>query len=319
MKKLLIVFFLLVVIFAGAIFWWRQGVQAANPQDKTTKIFVIRNGEGIRAISNDLKKQGLIKDPTVFFLLVKKMGLDGKIQAGDFRLSPSMTAAQIAQELIHGTLDIWVTIPEGKRGGEIADILKEKMPGYKDSWKTVLEHNEGYLFPDTYLIPRDAPIDTIASLMRNTFEKKYQQLKPGKNSNLSKETIVIVASMVSREAKFKEDQPLVASVILNRLQLGMPLQIDATVQYALGYEQNEKTWWKKSLSPSDVKLDSAYNSYTNTGLPPGPIANPGTDTLQAVIDAPNTDYLYYISDKDGHNHYAKTNTEHNENIKKYGL
>ncbi|MBI2622766.1 MAG: endolytic transglycosylase MltG [Candidatus Levybacteria bacterium] len=115
MKKLLTLFLVFVIFFLGLFFWWKNGLSAVNSADKTQKIFVIQKGEGVREIANKLKREGLIKDAVVFFIFVKKEGLDGKIQAGDFRLSPSMTAFDIAQTLTHGTLDVWVTIPEGKR------------------------------------------------------------------------------------------------------------------------------------------------------------------------------------------------------------
>lgn len=299
--------------------WWNNGSTAVNRRDTSTKIFVVQKGAGIRAIANDLKEQNLIRDPVVFFLLVKKLGLDNKIQAGDFRLSPSMTAEQIAENLTHGTLDIWVTIPEGKRAEEVAEIFKAHLPTYDASWIPELKQHEGYLFPDTYLIPKDAKIDTIITLLTNTFANKYVSIPNAPTDQTPKERVVIIASLVEREAKLPEDRPLVASVILNRLRIDMPLQIDATVQYALGYQTKEKTWWKRHLTLDDLKLSTNYNTYRNTGLPPGPISNPGLSVLEAVINAPKSDYLYYISDSSGKNHYAKTLDEHNANIKKYGL
>lgn len=317
MKKLVIGFSLIIIFFGFLMVWWKNGLSAPDNADKSQRIFAVHKGEGVREIANSLKKESLIKDPIVFFLLVRKLGLDGKIQAGDFRLSPSMSAIEIAQNLTHGTLDIWVTIPEGKRADEIADILKDKIPSYNDTWRIELDKNEGYLFPDTYLISKDADINSIISLMRNIFEKRYSTIP--NNNKLSKNEIVIVASLVEREAKFSNDRPLVASVILNRLNIGMALQIDATVQYALGLQEIDKTWWKKNLTKQDIKIDSPYNTYLNTGLPPTPISNPGLDVLKAVINPSITNYLYYISDSLGQNHYAKTIEEHNANIRKYGL
>lgn len=318
MKKLLILFIILVILIAGTLFWWNRGLSAVNTSNKTTKIFVVSKGSNVREIANNLKQEGLISDPVVFFLLVKQLGLDQKIQAGDFRLSPSMTAEQIAKNLTVGILDIWVTIPEGKRATEIAEILQEKIPSYQDSWKPALEAQEGYLFPDTYLIPKGADITTIINLMQGTFEKKYETIQIT-NTSLSKEQLVIIASLIEREAKLAQDRPLIASVITNRLRLGMPIQIDATIQYALGYQPDQKTWWKKNLTFEDLKVNSPYNSYTQAGLPPTPIANPGLEVLQAAANPAATDYLFYISDSLGNNHYAKTLAEHNANIKKYGI
>lgn len=316
MKKLFLFVVLIAVAAILGMLWWNNGLAALNPNDKSSQIFVVPKGEDVREIANKLKTKKLIKDPIVFFLLIKKMGLDKKIEAGDFRLSPSMTAQEIAQNLTHGTIDIWITIIEGQRAEEIADTLEEKAPSYKTSWGNILAANEGYLFPDTYLIPKDADIDLIISLMKKNFEEKFEDIK-NSNNNLSTQQIVIIASMIEREAKFPKDRPLVASVILNRLELSMPLQIDATVQYSLGYQGDEKTWWKKNLTIEDLNINSSYNTYKNIGLPPSPISNPGVDSMQAVINSPKTDYLYYISDKAGLLRFVKTIEDHNLNIQKY--
>ncbi len=318
MKRFWILLLILLLLTVSGVLWWKKGLQPANPSDKSEKVFVVKLGAGLKQISNELKESGLIKDPIVFFLLVKKTGMDTRFQAGDFRLSPSSSAFDIADTLTHGTLDVWVTIPEGKRAGEIGDTLKQKIPTFQEDWRKTLQENEGYLFPDTYLVPKDATITQVVSMMRNNFDIKYKTLA-GTNSSLTQNQVVILASLIEREAKYASDRPLVASVLLNRIELGMPLQIDATVQYALGYQANERVWWKKSLSLADLKLNSPYNTYTHNNLPPAPISNPGISTLQAVIAPAKTDFIFYISDSTGHNHYAKTLDEHNANIKKYGL
>lgn len=317
MKKLAVITIIAIVVGGGSLIWWNNMLQAPDSNNSTPTIFVINKGDEVREIAYNLKSKGLIKSPIAFFLLIKKLGLDKKIEAGDFRLNPSMDTYKIAQNLTDGRLDIWVTIPEGKRAEEIAEILKNNIPSYKPSWKDTLVEKEGYLFPDTYLIPKDANIKLVIALMLDNFEKKYVSIKTDKPNPLSKNDSVIVASLVEREAKFPEDHPIVASVIHNRLKIGMKLDIDATVQYALGYSRNPKTWWRKNLSSEDLKIDSPYNTYINPGLPPNPIANPGIEALRAALDPQDSKYLYYISDKTGHNHYAKTLAEHHANIKRY--
>jgi len=299
--------------------WWNNMLLAVNPKNNTPTIFVVNQGDGVREIAYNLRSKGLVRNPIAFFLLIKKLGLDKKIEAGDFRLNPSMTAEEIAQTLTHGRLDIWVTITEGVRAEEIAEILKNKIPTHKPFWKDVLVQKEGYLFPDTYLIPKDADIELVVTLMLDNFDKKYTSIEINENSPFSKNDSVIVASLIEREAKFLQDRPLVASVILNRLNINMKLDIDATVQYALGYNQDQKTWWKKNLSLDDLKIGSPYNTYINQGLPPKPIANPGIESLRAAIEPENTEYLYYVSDKTGRNHYAKTFAEHQANINRYAV
>lgn len=317
MKRYLALLILIVAVALIAFLWWQNGQLPANPKDKTPKIFVVKKGEGVREIANNLKSAGLIKDPVVFFLLTKQQGLDKLIQAGDFRLNPSMPTIDIAKNLTHGMLDIWVTIPEGQRAEEVADTLKSKIPSYSQSWRVTLDENEGYLFPDTYLIPRDASVNQVLKLLKDNFNNKFLSVKNTKTTNLSDQQTVILASLVEREAKFASDRPLVASVIVNRLNLGMALQIDATVQYALGYQAETKTWWKKSLTLEDLKINSPYNTYKNTGLPLAAISNPGLSAIEAALAPSDTNYLYYISDKQGHLHFAADLEGHNANIKKY--
>ena len=315
MKRLSALIIVILLLALGGVVWWKLGTMPANSKDTTPQIFVIEKGEGMRSISSDLKSKGLIRDPIVFFLLTKKEGLDTKVQAGTFRLNPSMSAYDIAQNSTRGTLDIWVTIPEGKRATEIADLLEQYIPTYEASWETELIVSEGYLFPDTYLIPRNADINQIITLMKNNFDAKYATLE--NTSNRTPHEIVTIASLIEREARHAEDRPLVASVIVNRLEIGMALNIDATVQYILGYQQNEKSWWKRNLTFADLEINSPYNTYTNPGLPPGPIANPGIAAIEAAVNPAETDYLYYLSDENGVNHYAETLEEHNQNKAKY--
>jgi len=316
MKKFSFLIVLILLALGGFAAWWVTDTAAINIADQARKSFVIKKGEGVREIANHLKAEGLIRDPVAFFLIVKTLGLDGKIQAGEFSLSPAMNATAIAEALQVGTFDTRITIPEGNRAEEIADTLQAQLPSYQESWRQQLIANEGYLFPDTYAFAKDATIDTIIATMRNNFEKKYTTIPQGTNT-LSKQDLVVIASMVEREARFADDRPLVASVIFNRIKSGMVLNIDATVQYSIGTPQN---WWPKLTDfAKDIVPTSPYNTYTHAGLPPTPISNPGSEVLNAVINAPVTDYLYYISDKSGHNHYAKTLAEHNANIKKYGI
>lgn len=315
MRRIYILLGVIIILFLAGIIWWKNGTAAADSNNKNPKIFIIDQGQGVREIAKNLKQEGLIKDPIVFFLLTKRLGLDNKIEAGDFRLFPSMTATQIAQELTHGTLDIWITIPEGQRASEIAEALKERMPNYDPSWDAVLEENEGYLFPDTYLFPKESDVNTIVSIMKGNFENKFSTLDT-KTSKLSTEEIVTLASLVEREAKHDVDRPIVAGVILNRLALGMKLDIDATIQYAKG--KTDGKWWKP-ITQADYTMNSPYNTYVINGLPPAPISNPGLSSLEAVVKPADSEYLFYITDKNGVNRYGKTFAEHQANIEKYGL
>lgn len=318
MKKFSFLIVLLVLIIGGLGAWWINGIMPADPSNPKTQSFEVSQGEGVREIANNLKSQGLIKDPIIFFLLIKQKGVGEKIQAGEFQLSPSMSAGKIADELQLATDDVRVTIPEGKRAEEIAAIFKDRFQNYQPSWDQQLIAQNGYLFPDTYSFHKESDITTIISTMEDNFAKKYTVISNGQSTKLTKAQIVTIASIVEREAKFPQDRPLVASVILNRLNAGMPLQVDATVQYAIGSPSN---WWPTLTdSGNNIAPSSPYNSYTNTGLPPTPISNPGVEALKAVINAPQTNYLYYVTDpKTGINHYEETGDEHNADIQKYGL
>lgn len=318
MKRVYVTVGIILALLIISLGWWTRGTAPANSKDKSPKIFIIENGQGVRAIAKNLKDQKLIKDPIAFFLLTKQLGLDSKIQAGSFRLNPSMTAKEIANQLTVGTLDIWITIPEGQRAGEITDNLEKNMPNYNPSWESVLEKNEGYLFPDTYLIPKDADIDAIVKIMRSNFDTKFKTLNTS-NVNLTDQEIVTLASLIEREARHAEDRPIVSSVIHNRLDIGMKLDIDATLQYIKGYDTATKKWWPNNITNEDKKSSSLYNTYGRAGLPPTPISNPGLSSLEAAVNPSDTPYLYYITDKNGVNRYAKTLNEHEENISKYGL
>jgi len=317
MKKINFLVVLLLIITLAFYLFYREGTLPVNKSNQSTKIFVINQGESLTSVVNNLSKEGLIRNRLIFFLIVKKLGIERKIQAGDFRLSPAMDAYQIAKNLTHGTLDIWVTLIEGTRKEEIAQIISQNL-GIPET-EFLKYAKEGYLFPDTYLLPKDATPESIVKILENNFNKKFstELQQKAKAKGLSPTETIILASLVEREAKLSEDRQLVASVILNRFKTEMKLDIDATIQYTLGYQPEEKTWWKKVLTTDDLAIDSPYNTYKNKGLPPTPICNPGLAAIQAITNAPETDYFYYLSDKKGKIHYAVTLEEHNENVRKY--
>lgn len=314
-------FFLLLgiaaVVTLGSWLWWRDAVSAVDPADRTPHTFVVKRGEGVKSIAGRLASSGLIRSPTGFYVLVKLMGIERELQAGDFRLNPSMDAASVARELTHGTLDVWVTTPEGWRVEEVAGKLTKELDIPESEFVKVAR--EGYMFPDTYLIPRDATVGAVASLFMRTFEKKVDEKlrADAKKTGLTFDEVITLASIVEREGKTDEDRPVIAGILRKRLEADWPLQADATIQYALGYQGGEKTWWKKVLTDEDKKLKSPYNSYLSSGLPPGPIANPGLSSIKAVVYPRETEYWYYLHDPQGSVHYAKTLEEHNRNIAQY--
>lgn len=289
-----------------------------NKNSLESTIFVVNPGDPLNTIINNLSKQGLIRNKVVFYLIVKQLGIERKIQAGDFRISPKMTAIEVAKNLTHGTLDVWITLIEGTRKEEMAQIISRDLNIPETEFIKIAA--EGYLFPDTYLIPTTATAESVVSVLKNNFDNKFnQELHVKANSKkLTEKEVVILASLVEREARQPATRQKVAGIILKRYLADWPLQIDATVQYALGYQPNEKSWWKKELTETDLKIDSPFNTYKNTGLPPDPICNPSLSSIEAVINADSkTPYWYYITDKNGVMHYAVTLEEHNENIRRY--
>jgi len=314
MKKLLFLVLLLIfAVTAGAI-WFYVNSQPVS-SDKSFSFFVINKGASASQIGDKLGSAGLIKSALAFKLYIRFTGQSGKLQSGQFKLSPSFTLFQSVNALFNGPVEVWTTIPEGLRREEIAVKFATtlgKDTVFTDEFLQASKGKEGYLFPDTYLFPMDVTATAIVQKMTDTFTAKTQGLTP-KGSNLTFAETVTLASLLERETKTDLERPVVAGILLNRIEIGMPLQVDAAVQYAVG---TSKDWWP-ILSLADLKIKSPYNTYENTGLPPAPIANPGLSSLKAAFNPATTDYLYYIHDSTGQIHYATTLTEHNANVRKY--
>jgi len=318
MKKIYTLIAVFLLLFSGSYLFYKEGTLPFNKNDRSSKVFVISKGQPLNSIINSLFKEDLIRNKLAFYLVCKIKGIDKTIQAGDFRLSASMNAYEIANELTHGTLDVWITLIEGTRKEEMAQIISKEL-NIPES-EIVNQSTEGYLFPDTYLIPKNATAGSVISITNSNYESKFSKTLKAQalSKGLKENEVIILASLVEKEAKNFEDKKTVAGILLKRLEADWPLQIDATIQYALGYQPEEKTWWKKNLTSNDLKIDSPYNSYTNKNLPPGAICNPGLSSIESVINAnTKTPYWYYISDSKGTIHFARTLEEHEANIEKY--
>lgn len=314
-KRLLLA--ILVAALSG-LFWWAWAGRAVCKKDCLPQIFVIKKGESLGQIAQKLESQGLIRSSFFFQIEAARLRIVRKIQAGDFRLNPGMAPCQIGQELTFGTLDHWITIIEGLRREEIAEKLEAELSGEDSEFSKVeflkkTVHLEGRLFPDTYLIPKNATAERIISIMTSNFEKKTA-------GALGKEDLIL-ASLIEREAKQNSDRPIIAGILAKRLQASWPLQVDAAVQYAKAEREcslgGKCDWWPKNLTKNDLKIDSPYNTYLYQGLPPTPICNPGLSSIKAAQNPTETFYWYYLSDRQGEMHYAKTLEEHNKNIQKY--
>lgn len=313
MKRLIAWVIIILLIILAARGWWNLQFAAAS-SDSTQTAFVIKKGESVSSIADRLQKMGLIRSSLAFKIALKSKP-DAKIEAGDFKLSPSMSIDQVLTALSSGSLDKWVTLLEGWRVEEMAQKLSDEL-GIKNS-EFLKAAKEGYMFPDTYLFNKEASPEDIVSILRNTFGQRYSDDLQGKirKQGLTPEQGVILASIVEREARSDEVRTKVASILLKRLKIGMGLNADATIQYILGYQPGEKSWWKRNLTNADLKTPSPFNTYLHAGLPPAPICNPSSSSLKAVANADSsTPYLYYYHDSQGNSYYGRTLEEHNENV-----
>ena len=321
MKKILLLTVILLAVFFLAKGWWGSQLSPVS-SDKSTKILIVEKGESFSKVVEELKRQNLIKSSWAFNLYAKQTGMGAKIQAGTFRLSPSMSSGEVLQVLTSEPLENWVTLLEGWRVEEMVQSLSSKFKIQSSTFLRIAK--EGYMFPDTYLFPADVTEEQIVKRLRDNFDVKYSDDLRAKIKalGLTESQGVILASIVEREARSDEARRMVASILLKRFKIGMGLNADATVQYAL-IPQGTKSppaggWWKRNLDKDDLKVDSPYNTYLHSGFPPTPIANPGLSSLQAVANAdPETPYLYYYHDSKGVPRYAKTLEEHNQNIANY--
>ncbi len=316
-SRLIIIFFVVVVSAWVGWLWWRDSVSPVDSSDTIPVAFTVARGDGAKTIAANLANNNLIRSSTGFYVLVKLIGIDRQLQAGEFRLTRAMDARTIALELTHGISDLWVTTLEGWRSEEMAAAIARDLDIPEQEFLKFTR--EGYMFPDTYLIPQDATAAAIVDMFAQNFEKKVTSpmREDAKRSGLTLAQVITLASIVEREGRTGEDRPIIAGILLKRLKADWPLQTDATLQYALGYQAREKTWWKKTLTLEDKNVRSLYNTYLNPGLPPGPIANPGIESIKAVIYPKETDYWYYLHDPAGGVHYAATVEEHNTNVATY--
>lgn len=315
----------------GGFFLWQEQMKPVSSDTKVSD-FVITKGTNAEKVGQDLYAKGFIRSPFAFKLFVQLTDKTSKVQAGQFKLSPSYSMVQIVDSLSKGPVELWVTIPEGLRREEVVEkvIAALEMQGdntdaFRTEFLAQTKDLEGMLFPDTYLFARDANAQKVVSTLKNTFDKRVDaQMKAdiAKSGNTQNQ-IVTMASILERETKSKdpEERPTVAGILYQRLKAGWPLEVDASVQYALTKSKCRMTdgkcdWWP-TIYNDDKKLDSPYNTYKYKGLPPAPISNPGLSALKAAINPKESEYWFYLHDKDGVIHYAKTIAEHNENVRAY--
>ena len=277
--------------------------------------FRVESGESVASIADRLEGLGFISNGQAFFDYAVYTGIDLTIQSGDFTLSPAQSIIDIAQSLQNfSPNDATLVILPGWRMEEIAaslptsglTIAPETFLAAANTPPQVLSFAapvtmEGFFFPDTYTLPRETTLDQLLDVIgRNFAAKLTQDLQNGfATQNLSIYQAVTLASIVEREAVRKEESATIASVYLNRIALGMKLDADPTVQYALGYQFDTGSWWKSPLALTDLEVISIYNTYQNMGLPPTPISNPGLEALMAVAYPQTTSFYYFRAACDG--------------------
>lgn len=292
-----------------------QALFAAPKDFPSDSIVVIARGTPAPLAAQELTEMHIIAHPQVLKLILRLWGKSGNVQAGAYRFETRQNVFTVAYRITSGAYGfppVRITFPEGITVREMAERVSAELPGIKaPDFLREAQPYEGYLFPDTYLFPPSADHASIIASMRANFDRRISPLRGDiEASGRSLSDVVILASLVEKEVRTTENRRIVAGILWNRLSRGMPLQVDAV----FGYIFNRETY---SPSFADLKVQSPYNTYLHTGLPPGPINNPGLDALDAVIHPTTTDYLYYLTDKNGAIHYAKTYTGHQANQQKY--
>lgn len=321
--------------------------------DPTPVTFVVEPGETAAGVATRLEEDGLVVDGEVFRRFMTYHGLDVSLEAGTYTLRPNMTMHEIADTLQHGGADaILVTIPEGWRMEQVAWLLEQQglMRGddflayartaqYEYSWladRPPGSSLEGFLFPDTYELPTEATPATMVDLMLATFDarvafeiegqlggKEIFDLELSDYRPMTVYDVMILASIVEREAAVPEERPVIASVYYNRLEpayveeTALRLSSDPTIQYAKGYDPETGNWWNPMLPGEGQTIESPYNTFKVQGLPPGPICSPGAASILAVLNPTDTDYLYFHAIGDGSHVFASTLEEHLRNQEQY--
>jgi UPF0755 protein len=313
-------------VVAVALGWFGVSVFFDRSHPGSVTQVIVPRGSTFHDIADQLAKTGVIANAATFRIYAKLKHADTSAHAGAFRFEAHQSAADVLAQLQSGGAQIarWVTIPEGFTAKQIAQRLQDEGFGSALDYYAAFmrdsivvdgartKNMEGYLFPSTYLIPTDATPAVVERILSDQFRKELppDAAAKAKAHGLTVPQAVVVASLIEREAKADDERPLMAGVYYNRLRLGMPLEVDASIEYALPEHHTVITY-------GDLRTDSPYNTYLHQGLPPTPIANPGGPSLQAAFNPKPSPYLYYVYKGNGHHAFAKTLAEQNANVAKY--
>ncbi len=320
--------------YAVQLLWNQDNLLKPVDAGAEEQDFVVEMGESVNSVALRLENAGLIRDAAAFRLYLIYAGLDTGLQAGHYQLSAGFSALEVAHHLQDATPnEVTFTVLPGWRLEEIAAALptsglaatpEEFLQLARKPDTSLLPDNfpkvktlEGYLLPGSYQLKRQTTAEQLITMLTAEFMKQVTpELQQAIESHgLSLTEAVKLASIVQREAMVTDEQPMIASVFYNRLETGMRLESDPTVQYALGYNKSQKTWWTNPLSSEDLQVDSRYNTYMNNGLPPGPICSPGLSALNAVAYPAKSPYLYFRArcDGSGRHAFSQTYEEHLQN------
>ncbi len=276
-------------------------------------IITIREGAGLLEVADTLDKNNVIRSPFWFRTVVIGLGGERGIKAGDYYLPHRENALKLAWRVVNGKHNIEtlrITIPEGFTIDEIASLFDTRFSKF-DQEEFLTRAKEGYMFPDTYFFEVSATASSTIALLENNFDKKIAPyVNEIASSTHTFDDLINMASILEEEATSSEDRRIVSGILWKRIKIGMALQVDATLKYVTGRGS-------ENLTQDDLKMDSPYNSYNRRGLPPTPISNPGIDAIEAALRPKETAYLYFLTDKEGMMHYAKTFEEHKKNKEKY--
>lgn len=300
--------FCIIFVVLGYGIWFYFGPVGETQQ----VVFIVPKQSASFDVPKTLFTQKLVRNESAFRWLYGLLVAGKTTVPGGYRLVGTMTALGIIRKITAVPDFVWVVVREGLRKEQVSILLAEKL-GWPENYE--LHGEEGTFFPDTYLLPRDESADQISNRFLDHFNEKFAPYTDiFAKQNVKWTTAIKIASLIQREAGGSADMPIISGVIWNRLDKNMALQIDATIQYALG---NAKDGWWPLVKGSDTRIDSPYNTYLYKGLPPTPIANPGISAIDAVAHPAETDCLFYLHDHDRQIHCSVTYAEHVENIKKY--
>ncbi len=317
MKKFVALIVVIALVAAAVAAWLWLGVHKPYRGYSSAEQFVdIPQGMGTRAIGDRLVSAGVVRDAMTFRAALWTEGRAMRLRAGEYRFTDAMTPLQVIDKLRRGDVFVIpITFPEGLNVFEMAKVFEAKGFGAAQAFVNAAHGLEGYLFPDTYAVSRHTDAPKLIHVMHDAFERALTPdlRAAATDRGLTIPQLVTLASIVEKETGNPMERPLVASVYENRLRVGMPLQCDPTVIYALELAGR----YDGNIHRADLMIDSPYNTYRYAGLPPGPIASPGRASLDAVVHPADSDYLYFVSRNDGTHVFAKTLAEHSRNVQRY--